>query len=145
MSQNKTTRNNQSVVDFITSIDNEIRKKDSLQLLEILKNLTHEEPKMWGSSIVGFGNYHYKYESGREGDFFRTGFSPRKQALTLYIMSGFNQYDQLLASLGSHKTGKSCLYIKSLQQVDIKILKEMITLSLKWMREKYPESDKYTS
>lgn len=138
MSQNKTTKNDLSVVDFIDNIEDEKRKKDSLQVLELMKNLTGKEPKMWGGSIIGFGDYHYKYESGREGDFFRTGFSPRKQALTLYIISGFSRYEELLKKLGKHKIGKSCLYIKSLEDIDLEILKEMIMLSLKWMDEKYP-------
>ncbi len=88
---------------------------------------------MWGSSIVGFGNYHYKYESGREGDWFLTGFSPRKQNLTLYIMPGFAQYDELMKKLGKHKTGKSCLYIKSLEDINLPTLKQLIQQSVKHM------------
>jgi len=92
---------------------------------------------MWGSSIVGFGTYHYKYESGREGDWFLTGFSPRKQNLTLYIMSGFNKYDKLMKKLGKYKTGKSCLYINGLEDVDKKVLKDLITESFKYMSKRY--------
>ncbi|RPI72272.1 MAG: DUF1801 domain-containing protein [Ignavibacteriales bacterium] len=92
---------------------------------------------MWGPSIIGFGDYHYKYESGREGDFFITGFSPRKQNLTLYIMPGFKRYEELMQNLGKFKTGQSCLYIKKLEDVDLKVLKELIADSVKYMKEKY--------
>ena len=107
--------------------------------MEMMKEMTGETPKMWGKSIVGFGSYHYKYDSGREGDWFLTGFSPRKQNLSLYIMAGFGQYDDLLANLGKHKTGKSCLYIKKLEDINRDILKEMITGSVKMMVDKYPK------
>ncbi|QSE96063.1 DUF1801 domain-containing protein [Fulvivirga lutea] len=139
MSQNKTTANNQSVVKFLESVEDETRRKDSFRILEIIKDITQLEPKMWGGSIIGFGDYHYKYDSGREGDFFRAGFSPRKQALTIYLMAGFKEYDELLQKLGKHKIGKSCLYIKSLDQVDMDVLKKMITLSFQRMQEKYPD------
>jgi hypothetical protein len=95
-----------------------------------MKEVTSTEPGMWGNSIVGFGSYHYKYESGREGEWFLTGFSPRKQNLTLYIMSGFTRYNELLKKLGKYKTGKSCLYIKKLEDIDIRILKELVTQSV---------------
>jgi hypothetical protein len=100
-----------------------------------MKQVTKSEPKMWGSSIVGFGTYHYKYESGREGDWFITGFSPRKQNLTLYIMGGFARYDELMKQLGKHKTGKSCLYIKYLADVDLPTLKKLIQESVSHMRK----------
>ncbi len=105
--------------------------------MEIMKKVTKVEPKMWGTSIVGFGTYHYKYASGREGDWFLTGFSPRKQNLTLYTMSGFDEYDSLLKKLGKHATGKSCLYIKKLEDVDMKVLKELVTKSVKHMQKAY--------
>jgi len=98
---------------FINSIENEAKKNDSLKLLSMMEKITKTKPKMWGSSIIGFGKYHYKYESGREGDFMKVGFSPRKQNLTLYIMPGFNRNQELLEKLGKHTTGKSCLYIKN--------------------------------
>ena len=99
----------------------------------MMKEITGESPKMWGPSIVGFGSYHYKYDSGREGDWFVAGFSPRKQSLTLYIMSGFRRYDELLAKLGKHTHGKSCLYIKKLEDVDMSVLKEMVAQSVKYV------------
>ncbi len=95
-----------------------------------MKEITGEEPTLWGDSIVGFGRYHYTYESGREGDWFLTGFSPRKQNLTLYIMAGFDDYDDLMNKLGKYKTGKSCLYVKKLQDIDLPILKQLIKQSV---------------
>lgn len=100
-----------------------------------MKQVTGEEPEMWGDSIVGFGSYHYKYESGREGDWFVTGFSPRKQNLTLYIMSGFDEYDNLISRLGKYKTGKSCLYIKKIDDVDQDVLQELVKKSVEHMEE----------
>jgi hypothetical protein len=94
---------------------------------------------MWGNSIVGFGNYHYTYASGREGDWFLTGFSPRKQALTLYIISGFAQYDHLMKRLGKFKIGKSCLYIKKLEDIDPNVLRELIQASIRYLHETYPD------
>ena len=102
-----------------------------------MKTITGEEPKMWGSSIIGFGAYHYKYDSGREGDMPKVGFSPRKQSLTLYIMNGFDRYEELMEKLGKHKTGKSCLYVNKLADIDEGVLKELITLSFHYMNEKY--------
>lgn len=138
MAENKTKPTAQSVQEFLEGVAHEQRRKDSFVVLEIMKEITQEEPTMWGPSIIGFGNYHYKYESGREGDFFLTGFSPRKQSLTLYIMGGFSQYDTLLEQLGKHKHGKSCLYINKLDDIDMDILKEMIQKSVTYISEKYP-------
>ena len=138
MAENKTKPTGDSVVAFLEGVAHEQRKKDSFVVLELMKEITQEEPTMWGPSIIGFGEYHYKYESGREGDFFLTGFSPRKQSLTLYIMGGFSQYDSLLAHLGKHKTGKSCLYINKLDDIDMDVLREMIQKSVKYISEKYP-------
>ena len=107
----------------------------SFKILKILEEVTGENAQMWGDSIVGFGSYHYKYESGREGDWFVTGFSPRKQNLTLYIMSGFDEYDQLLSKLGKHTTGKACLYIKKIEDVDVDVLKELVQKSVKHMEK----------
>jgi hypothetical protein len=98
-----------------------------------MKQVTGEEPVLWGDSIIGFGNYHYCYESGREGDWFLTGFSPRVQNLTLYIMSGFDQYDELMSKLGKYKTGKACLYIKKIEDVDTDVLRELVRLSAQFV------------
>jgi hypothetical protein len=99
-----------------------------------MSTVTGAEPAMWGSSIVGFGHYHYKYQSGREGEFFLTGFSPRKQNLTLYITSGFDQYGELMQALGKYKTGKSCLYIKSMADISLPVLTDLIERSVAHMR-----------
>ncbi|GAA0893166.1 hypothetical protein GCM10009122_28450 [Fulvivirga kasyanovii] len=137
MAELKTKLNDESVEDFLNSVEDEQKKKDSFEVLNIMKQITGAEPKMWGSSIVGFGNYHYVYDSGREGDWFIAGFSPRKQALTLYIMAGFARYNELLQKLGKYKTGKSCLYVKKLQDIDLEVLKELIGSSVEYMRKKY--------
>jgi len=133
MSELKTKLNNKSVLKFINSVKDEKKRRDSLAILNMMKKITKEEPKMWGDSIIGFGSCHYKYASGREGDWFLTGFSPRKQNFSLYIMSGFKEYGELLKKLGKHKTSKACLYIKSLEDIDTKTLKELITKSVKKM------------
>lgn len=131
MAKLKTTPSDGSVQAFLNAVADDERREDCLALLKIMKQVTKAEPKMWGDSIVGFGSYHYKYASGREGDWFLTGFSPRKQALTLYIMSGFSRYDALMRKLGKYKTGKSCLYVKRLADVDLPVLKELIQESVK--------------
>lgn len=141
MSELKTRVTDSSVEKFLNSVEDLQREKDSREMLEIMSKVTGEKPKMWGSSIIGFGSYHYKYESGTEGDWFLTGFSPRKQALTVYIMAGFDKYDVLMKKLGKYKTGKSCLYIKKLEDVDKNVLEELIRESVKHMREKYGRSD----
>ena len=133
----KTKENNGDVLAFLNSVEHDKRRTDSLKVLEMMSEITGETPKMWGSSIVGFGSYHYKYESGREGDFFLTGFSPRKQSMTLYIMPGFGRYQELIEKLGKHKTGKSCLYVNKLEDVDETILKELISMSVEYMNNKY--------
>ncbi|MCZ7601923.1 MAG: DUF1801 domain-containing protein [Melioribacteraceae bacterium] len=130
----KTRKNNHSVEAFINTIENPKRREDSFVVLDLMKKITKEEPKIWGTSIVGFGNYHYKYSSGREGDWFVTGFSPRKASLSLYIMSGFKEYEELLSKLGKFKTGVSCLYINKLEDVDMTVLKKLIKLSVKKMK-----------
>ena len=133
MAELKTTPNDKSVDDFLNGVDNEKKRQDSFAILELMQEVTESEPKMWGDSIIGFGNYHYKYASGRDADWFLTGFSPRKQTLTLYIMSGFEQYDELLGKLGKHSTGKSCLYIKKLEDVDQDVLRELVSKSVEHM------------
>ena len=133
MAELKTKRGKKSVEKFLKGVTNEKRREDSFAVLKLMKQATKIEPEMWGDSIVGFGSYHYKYPSGREGDWFLTGFSPRKQSLTLYITPGFTHYGTLLKKLGKHKTGKSCLYINKLEDVDIKTLKDLVTQSVKHM------------
>jgi hypothetical protein len=129
----KTQPNDQDVVTFLNGIADEKKRRDCFAILNLMKDFTQAEPVMWGDSIVGFGSYHYCYESGREGDWFLTGFSPRKQNLTLYIMSGFDQYDALLGNLGKHTTGKACLYIKRLDDIDLPTLKELVRGSVEHM------------
>lgn len=126
---NKTAPTDGSVEQFLNGIEDERQRADAFELLHIFSEVTGEEPVMWGDSIVGFGQYHYRYASGREGDWLLTGFSPRKQALTLYIMAGFDRYDRLLKDLGRYKTGKSCLYVKRLDDVDLDTLKTLIAES----------------
>ena len=126
MSKLKTQPNQASVKQFVDSIEDPVKKADSQKLIKMMKEITGAKPVMWGSSIVGFGSYHYKYASGREGDWFKTGFSPRKQALTLYIMGGFQNKSEL-ANLGKHSTGKGCLYIKRLSDIDFDLLKKFLT------------------
>lgn len=137
MSENKTRPTNASVIEFLNSIENETRREDSFTMLKKMKEITGKPAVMWGDSLVGFGSYHYKYDSGREGDMLLTGFSPRKQNLTLYIMAGFERFEELLQKLGPHKTGKSCLYIKKLSDIDMDILTELITASYNHFNRKY--------
>jgi hypothetical protein len=121
------------VSEFIDAIPDALRRRDCKTLVKMMKKATKARPKMWGSAIVGFGDVHYKYDSGREGDWFRAGFSPRKDALTLYLISGLGWPDQrdLMSKLGKHKTGKGCLYIKQLSDVDVKVLERLIEQSVK--------------
>ncbi len=133
----KTKKNEASVEDFLNEIADEAVREDAKKISEMMQKASKQKPKMWGASIVGFGEYQYKYASGREGDWMRIGFSPRKQNLTLYIMDGFEKYDELMAKLGKYKTGKSCLYIKRLADVDEKVLKELIEESVKYFNDKY--------
>ena len=129
MAELKTKPNDQSVEAFLDSVADEKKRRDSYAILHLMKEITGEEPRMWGTGIVGFGSYQYKYQSGREGDWFVVGFAPRKQNLTLYIMAGFKRYDQLMEKLGKYKTGKSCLYINKLDDVDRATLAELIRAS----------------
>ena len=131
MAEIQTKVNDASVEDFLNKVENEQKRKDSFEIIKMMQQATKEEPKMWGPAIIGFGSYHYKYESGREGDWFITGFSPRKQNLTLYVMGSFNPHTELLEKLGKHKTGVGCLYINKLKDVDTKVLKELIKQSVK--------------
>lgn len=129
MAELKTRPHDGSVEAFLNSVEDDKKREDAFAVLVLMKEITGEAPKMWGDSIVGFGSYHYRYASGREGDWFLTGFSPRKRNLTLYIMAGFEQYDELLDKLGKFKTGKSCLYINRLADVDTKVLRELVRQS----------------
>ncbi|MFT5821656.1 MAG: hypothetical protein ACI8ZM_002910 [Crocinitomix sp.] len=138
MAENKTQPSSTSVSDFIDQVENEQKRNDAKTLLILFEKITGEKGMMWGPSIIGFGRYHYKYDSGREGDSMLAGFSPRKSALSLYIMAGFSKYDGYLSKLGKFKTGKSCLYIKKLADVDIVILEAMIIDSIKTIQAKYP-------
>ncbi|MCG8469904.1 MAG: DUF1801 domain-containing protein [Gemmatimonadetes bacterium] len=133
MSDLKTTPNDGDVEAFLNSVENEKRREDAFAMLDFMKEVTGEEPVLWGGSIVGFGSYHYKYASGREGDWLAAGFSPRKQALTLYIMSGFSRHDELMARLGTYTTGKSCLYVKKLEDVDMTVLEELVRASFEYV------------
>jgi len=136
MAELKTKQTDQSVEKFLNGIAEKKTREDCFTILELMKQITKAEPKMWGSSIVGFGAYHYKYESGREGDWFLTGFSPRKQNLTLYIMAGFTNFGELMKKLGKHKTSKGCLYINKLEDIDLPTLKKLIQQSVKHMSKK---------
>jgi hypothetical protein len=133
MAELKTKQNRKSVAKFMDSIE-ERRREDARRVLSLMQEVTGEKPVMWGDSIVGFGSYHYKYESGREGDWFVAGFSPRKSNLTLYIMSGFSEYADLMKKLGKHKTGKSCLYINRLDDIDTKVLRKLVKESVAHVR-----------
>jgi hypothetical protein len=129
MSDLKTQPSDESVQAFIDSIAGEQRREECQTVLELMREVTGEEPRMWGESIVGFGQYHYKYASGREGDWFEVGFSPRKRNLTIYLNYGFDEDTGLMARLGKHKTGVACLYVNKLQDVDLEVLREVIRRS----------------
>ncbi len=133
----KTKQNELSVDANIDAIADETRREDCRTVIKLMTKATKEKPKMWGPSIVGFGSYHYKYDSGHEGDMCITGFSSRKNDLTLYLIPGFEQRAELMEKLGKHKNGKSCLYIKRLADIDQKVLTELITLSVKEMKARY--------
>jgi len=138
MSAIKTLPNDASVTDYINSIGHETRKKDGFVLLELFSDITGQKPKMWGTSMIGFGKYHYKSErSSQEGDWPLTAFSPRKQNLSVYIMPGFDAYKDLLASLGKHKTGMGCLYINKLADIDMAVLKKLIKQSYLDMKKQH--------
>ncbi|MGJ8529242.1 DUF1801 domain-containing protein [Maritalea sp.] len=137
--QNKTLETSADVDAYLLQIEDETKRLDCLKIKEMMERIVGAPAKMWGTSIIGFGTYHYKYESGREGDFMRSGFAARKANIVLYIMSGFSDYDELLEKIGKYKTGKSCLYIKRLSDIDESILEEMVTKSVQFMAQKYPE------
>ena len=132
---NKTQPTNKDVAAFLEQVEPEQKRQDCQAILEMMQQATKADPKMWGDSMIGFGEYHYKYASGREGDWFLTGFAPRKQNISLYIMAGFKRYEELMGKLGKYKTGKSCLYINKLADVDEAVLKELIQLSASYVEE----------
>ncbi|MEP6597265.1 MAG: DUF1801 domain-containing protein [Ginsengibacter sp.] len=129
MAELKTKQTDNSVTAFLNSVEDEKKRKDSFTILEIMKEATQMEPKMWGTSIIGFGNYHYKYDSGHEGDMCIVGFSPRKQSIVLYLMIGLNNLKKLLKGLGRHKSGKACVYINKIEDVNTDVLKQLIIAS----------------
>lgn len=138
MAENKTKANDQSVLAFLENVQDAQKREDCFTLLRLMEEITGKPAKMWGDTMVGFDQYHYKYATGREGDSLLTGFSPRKQNLTIYITAGFEGYEPLLDKLGRHSIGKSCLYVKSLKDVDMAVLREMVQRSVDHMRKMYP-------
>lgn len=139
MAKNKTTENTNSVDAFIDGLHSEAAKADARELITILSDQTGLEPAMWGSSIIGFGSYHYKYESGREGDMPLVGFSPRKTAISLYLCQDFKEKEPLLAKLGKHKASVGCVYIKKLADIDVKVLRKLVDASTKQLHKTYPQ------
>lgn len=131
----KTKSNDRSVDGFLKRVPDAQQRQDAMALATLMREATGAEPKMWGTSLVGYGSYHYKYESGREGDWFLTGFSPRKQSLTVYIMPGLDRYGPYLRKLGKHTTGRSCIYIKRLADVDLGTLKELVQESVTTLKQ----------
>jgi len=137
--QNKTQKTEVSVNEYLMQIEDEEKRADCFRIRDMMERIVGAPAKMWGTSIVGFGDYHYKYDSGREGDFMRSGFAARKANIVLYIMAGFSEYETLLEKMGKYKNGKSCLYIKRMSDIDESILEELVTKSVAYMAEKYPE------
>ena len=138
MAEPKSKKNKASAQDYLNAIEDAQRKADCKLVDKMMEEITGNKAVMWGASIVGYGTYHYVYSSGQEGDWMATGFSSRKQALTLYIMAGFKRYDELMSKLGKYKTGSSCLYIKKLEDLDLDVLKTLIKESYNFIRKKYP-------
>lgn len=140
MAELKTKQTDADVFAFLQTVESEKKREDALAILQIMTEVTGEPPKLWGPSMIGFGAYHYKYASGHEGDAFLTGFSPRKQNFSLYIMGGFARYEELLAQLGKYKTAKACLYINKLADVDSTVLRQLVAESVAYMRATYPST-----
>lgn len=130
MAEFKTQKNDASIEEFLKSIENDTRRENSFEILDLMRGITGKQGSMWGTSIIGFGDFSYNTSTKKEYKWFKTGFSPRKQFLTLYIMDGFDSYDEILSRLGKHKTGKSCLYINKLDDIDQDVLRELIESSL---------------
>lgn len=141
MVENKTKATSVDPKGFVAAIEHPVRRADAQVLLELMSRVTGCQPKMWGPSIVGFGSYHYKYDSGREGDFIITGFSPQKAKLSVYIVSGYDNLSDELARLGKHKIGRSCLYINKLADVDLQVLEDIVRKSVTEMRANYETQD----
>lgn len=137
MPENKTKPTDASVSEFLASVDNDQKRLDTQSIVDMMHDVTGYEAKMWGSSIIGFGSYSYKYRSGHSGEWSVVGVSPRKRTITLYIMPGFSQMEDLLSKLGKHKTAKSCLYINKLSDVDPEVLREIIARSVDYMKDTY--------
>ena len=137
---NKTKPTTVDPAHFIASIEHDTRREDALTLLELMGRLSGFEAKMWGPTMVGFGRYHYKYDTGREGDWFMVGFSPRKANQVIYLMPGYENFDDELARLGKHKIGKSCLYINKLADVDLAVVEEMVRYTIDLLHENYETS-----
>lgn len=138
MAKNKTTETENSVIDFINTVEDVTKRNDSFELVKLMQEQTGFEPKMWGPGIIGFGSYHYKYASGHEGDAPLVGFSPRKDAISLYLYSSFESKEELLSKFGKHKAGKGCIYIKKIADIDVEILKKMISYSVENLNKLYP-------
>lgn len=139
MSANKTQPSGADVQAYVDAVEHPVRRADAQTLLEMMREISGEEPALWGPSLIGFGRYHYRYDSGREGDFFRIGFSPRKSSQVLYIMPGFADEADLLSRLGKHKTGKGCLYVNKLADVDQGVLRQVCERAWATMAERYPQ------
>ncbi len=137
MAELKTRKNDRSVDGFIASLDDERKRRASHTLVALMRDITGSEPSMWGENIVGFGKYRFKYASGREIDWMLTGFSPRKRALSIYVMTGFDGQDEIMGALGKHKTGKSCLYVNKLDDIDMDALRRLLEASVSRLVEKY--------
>jgi hypothetical protein len=137
MAEMKTKQTDESVTKFLNTVIDETKRKDCFEIIEMMKQVTGLLPKMWGPAIIGFGSYHYKYESGREGDMCIIGFSPRKQNITLYVKATAEESNALLNKLGKYKTGKGCLYINKLSDVNTDILKKIIKAGFNTMTNKY--------
>ncbi|MGH1540838.1 MAG: DUF1801 domain-containing protein [Arenicella sp.] len=137
----KTTQNTANVESFIAAVEHPQRREDAQTLLALFNRVSGLEARMWGNSIVGYGRYHYKYDSGREGEFFLIGFSPRKASMTIYIMPGYRDLSEMLDRLGKHKLGKSCLYINKLKDVDLAVVEELVLYGLEYMRNNYETWD----
>lgn len=138
MAENKTQPTDATVADFIAAVDHPTRRADAEALDAMFRRITGWAPQMWGPTIIGYGSYHYKYETGREGDFLATGFSPRKANLSIYVMPGYEDFSEELSRLGKHKMGKSCLYINKLADVDMAVLEEIVREGLVRLGQKYP-------
>jgi len=139
MAKNKTTETETSVTDFInTFVEDDAKRNDAFELVKIMQKVTGFEPKMWGPSIIGFGSYHYKYASGHEGDAPLAGFSPRKAAISLYVYLPEENREELLSKFGKHRAAKGCIYVKKLNDIDVEILKEMVSASVEYLQKLYP-------